>query len=203
MCVCVCVCVCAKVSIPIMLKLRGSTFLHPTTAANHWFGVRQRGSFVCVCVCVCVCVPRYQFQSCSSCEVQHSYILPLLQTIGSVFGPAWGQPWRAMDLHMYRALPTYHSSWPCHPATVQKVCPTSPHRRSPCIFVKAGEGGFKSLSQMLTLRPASIGHARAMNTPAHWLSTEPYPADHGVCEIRNSRRRLTGEGEEGREITAQ
>ena len=37
-----------------------------------------------------VCVPRYQFQSCSNCEVQHSYILPLLQTISSVFGPAGG-----------------------------------------------------------------------------------------------------------------
>ena len=26
-----------------------------------------------MCVCVWVCVPRYQFQSCSNCEVQHSY----------------------------------------------------------------------------------------------------------------------------------
>ena len=30
---------------------------------------------------VCMCVPRYQFQSCSNCEVQQSYVLPLLQTI--------------------------------------------------------------------------------------------------------------------------
>ena len=37
-------CVCAKVKIQIMRKLRGSTFLHPTTTANHQ----------CVCVCVCV-----------------------------------------------------------------------------------------------------------------------------------------------------
>ena len=34
-CVCVCVCVCAKVSFPDMLKLRGSTSLCPTAAANH------------------------------------------------------------------------------------------------------------------------------------------------------------------------
>ena len=39
-----------------------------------------------------LCVPRDQFQSCSNCEVQHSYIVPLLQTISSVFGPAGGQP---------------------------------------------------------------------------------------------------------------
>ena len=38
-------CVCAKVSIPILLKLRGSTFLHPTTIANHQ-------SSLCMCVCV-------------------------------------------------------------------------------------------------------------------------------------------------------
>ena len=63
---CVCVCVCAKVSIPIMLKLRGSTFLHPTTTS-------------------------------------------------SVFGPAGGQLLQALDLHMYRALPTHRSSWPCDP----------------------------------------------------------------------------------------
>ena len=61
--------VCAKVSIPIMLKLRGSTFLHlpllqtmscvlgpaggqPIEAHDlHMYRVH-----VCVCVCVCVCV---------------------------------------------------------------------------------------------------------------------------------------------------
>ena len=49
-----------------MLKLRGSTFLHPTTTANHEFCVRPcrgeantgsaspyvEGARVCVCVCV-------------------------------------------------------------------------------------------------------------------------------------------------------
>ena len=35
---------------------------------------------------------KVSIQSCSNCEVQHSYILPLLQTISSVFGPAGGQP---------------------------------------------------------------------------------------------------------------
>ena len=45
-----------------------------------------------VFVCVCVCVPRYQFQSCSNCEVKQSYVLPLLQTMSSVFSPAGGPP---------------------------------------------------------------------------------------------------------------
>ena len=31
---------------------------------------------IIVCVCVCVCVPRESIQSCSNCEVQHSYVLP-------------------------------------------------------------------------------------------------------------------------------
>ena len=76
--VCVCVCVCARMG----------------ACACVWVG----GGGVCACVraCVCmcaracvrVCVSRYQFHSCSNCEVQHSYILPLLQTISSEFGPA-------------------------------------------------------------------------------------------------------------------
>ena len=40
----------------------------------------------------CTAVPRHPFESCSNCEVQHSYILALLQTISPVFGPAGGQP---------------------------------------------------------------------------------------------------------------
>ena len=50
---------------------------------------------VCVCVCVCVCVPRYRCQSCSTCEVQRAHVLPLLQTMSSVFGPAGGSLWSA------------------------------------------------------------------------------------------------------------
>ena len=37
--------------------------------------------------CVCVCVPRYQFRSCSDCEVQKPYSA-LLQTMSPIFGPA-------------------------------------------------------------------------------------------------------------------
>ena len=77
-----CACVC-----------QGINSIHAQTCSNC---VR-----VCVCACVCVCVPRYQFHSCSNCEVQHPKFLPLLQTMSPVFCPAvrliGGQ-----DLHMYR-----------------------------------------------------------------------------------------------------
>ena len=108
-----------------------------------WVGVGGCGwVWVGGCVCVYVCVPRDQFHSCSNCEVQNSYILPLLQTISSVFGPAGGQPQRALDLHMYRVLPTHRSSSPVTPKhTVHAVCPTSPHRPAPCIPVEVGGGG--------------------------------------------------------------
>ena len=38
----------------------------------------------------CVCMPTYQFQSCSNCEVQQYYSLPLLKTMSSTFCPARG-----------------------------------------------------------------------------------------------------------------
>ena len=47
-----------------------------------------------------VCAPRYQFQSCSNCKVPHSYALPLLQTISSVFRPCSRSPRGAKATHM-------------------------------------------------------------------------------------------------------
>ena len=81
-----------------MLKLRGSTFLHPATTANHQFCVQ----------------------------------------------PCRGQPIQALDLHMYKALPTHRSSWPRHIATrhtLHAVRPTLPHRPSPCVPPKKRGGG--------------------------------------------------------------
>ena len=144
-CVCVCVCVCVTPNesnqssncevqhsyfLPIISETMSSVFEglagRPATspASQLWVRVRPQGHKhdprrahprPAANGCMCVCVPRYPFQSCSNCEVQHSYILPLLQTISSVFGPAGGQPIQALDLHMYRVLPTHHSSWPCKP----------------------------------------------------------------------------------------
>ena len=109
---------------------------------------------------MCVCLPRYQFQSCPNCKVQHAYILPLLQTINSVFRLAGGQAIQALDRHMYRVLPTHRSSWPCNPATCVCVCvcvcqginsnhaqsarfntPTSYHYCKPSVLCSALHGG--------------------------------------------------------------
>ena len=49
-------------------------------------------------------------------------------------------------------LPTHRSSWPLDPATVQqdthcmRVCPTSPHRPSPCIPAEVGGGGAQAIA---------------------------------------------------------
>ena len=62
--------------------------IHPFCGIRTSVCVRL-GVCVCVCVCVSVCVcaraPRYQFHSCSNCEVQHLYILLQLQTMCSEF----------------------------------------------------------------------------------------------------------------------
>ena len=55
-CACMHLCVCAKVSIPIMLKLRGSTILHCATTANHESVVRPyRGAALTSVESLCVC----------------------------------------------------------------------------------------------------------------------------------------------------
>ena len=89
-------------------------------------------------VCVCVRAPRYQFQSCSSCEVQQSYILPLLQTMSSVFGPEEGSP-DGRRAPCVQVTPTHHGSRPLETSSI--ATRRTLHARGPQGCIRGGGGG--------------------------------------------------------------
>ena len=100
-----------------------------------------------VAVVWCVCVPRYPFQSCSDCEVRHSY--SPTTTANHEFGvlPCRGAALLGMTLHMYKCHQQTTAPGPMNLTTKQQdthcmhVCPTAPHRSSPCIPERHGGGG--------------------------------------------------------------
>ena len=81
-----------------------------------------------------MCVPRYHFQTCSNCEVQHHYVLLPLQTMcPKVHALQVGRPKGQSCYYVYTAPPTHRGSCPAIPSTVHqdthcmRVCPTAPH----------------------------------------------------------------------------
>ena len=87
-----------------------------------------------------LCVPRYRFQTCSNCEVQHPYVLLPLQTMcPKVHALQVGRPKGHFCYYLYTAPLTHHGSCPVFPSTVHqdthcmRVCPTAPYIPTPCI----------------------------------------------------------------------